>query len=140
MRAIVRFVLFGFLLGCASASDPDVRLRIEQLTPTSDFRFAGPVTLQYEITAVNDTDAPATLVRLELRTIGPAAYVLREPPMPLHLVVPAKSSASVTVSARGAALGGLSQSTEPATVRATAYFDGAHGAFTRTVNRTLDLQ
>ena len=141
MSKIVRFVLFGVFLGCATATAPDVRLRLEQLTPMSDFRFAGPVTVQYEITAINDTDAPATLVRVELRTVGPAAYELREPAMPLHLLVPAQSSESVVVTARGVAFGGRpAQRTEPATVRATAYFDGANGAFTRTVTRTLEGQ
>ena len=140
MRQIVRFVLFALFAGCATSTAPDVSVRIEQLTTFSDLRFAGPINVEYRVAVSNATDAPVTLVRLELRTVGPAAYVLREPAMPLRLAVPAKSSASAVVTARGAALGGNAQSKEPPTVRATAYFDGAAGAFTRTVNATVGPQ
>ena len=137
---MIRFVSIVLIVlsACAAASGPDLSVQLEQLTPFSDFRFAGPVNVQYRITAVNNSDAPATLVRAELRTVGPAAYVLREPALPLHLTVAAKSSASVVVTARGAALGGQAQSREPVVVRATAYFDTPAGAFTRIVNVNVE--
>ena len=127
----------ALFVGCATSSAPDVAVRLEQLTPTSDFRFAGPVSVQFRVTVDNDTESPVTLSRLELRTIGPGAYALREPAMPLHLAVPAKSSASVVVTARGASSGGNPSSVEPVNVRGTAYFDAPGGGFARVVNATF---
>ena len=129
----------ALLAACASAPDSSpVTLHIEQLTPAAEFRFAGPVTVQFRITASNPTSERVTLSRIELRTVGPGAYVLREPSIPLKMTVPPSSSAAVTIAARGEALGGHSTSVEPVTVRATAYFDGPRGPFTQLLNRTFD--
>ncbi len=89
------------------------------------------------MTATNPTDAAVTLSRIDLRTVGPGAYVLRTPAQPMNLRVAAKSSASLVITARGSAAGGHIASEEPVTVRATAYFDGPDGAFVRVVNETF---
>ena len=133
-----RLLLALLLVGCASSAGDQVSVQLQQLGATSDFRFSGPVTIQLRITVSNPTAQPVTLSRIELRTIGPGAYILQEPSIPLHLAVPAGMTASVTVAARGSSLGGNVQSVEPVTVRATAYFDAPGGAFVRITNTTFD--
>lgn len=135
-RALVTVaILFA---ACASSSGPEVWVHLEQLTSNTDFRFGGPVNIRYRVTITNETDAPVTLTRIELRTVGGGgAYVLREPSIPQHLAVGPKSSAGVDVIARGTAIGGNAAAAEPVTVRAIAYLDGPTGAFTRIVNETF---
>ena len=78
-----------------------------------------------------------TLSRIELRTIGPGAYVIRTPAQPLNLRVLPRSSSTAVVTARATVLGGNAASRELVTVRATAYFDGPDGAFVRVVNESF---
>ena len=127
------------LAGCASGAtqESEVSIHLEQLTPGANFRFAGPVNVEYRVTVSNPTGEPVTLGRIDLRTIGPAAYVLSTPSQPMNLKVPARDSASMVITALGSALGGRNTSVEPVTVRATAYFDGPKGAFVRVVNETF---
>ncbi|MEK6372562.1 MAG: hypothetical protein AABO58_07680 [Acidobacteriota bacterium] len=119
---------------CATAGAPEVSVHLEQLTTFSDLRFSGPINVEFRVTASNPTDAAVTLSRIELRTVGPGAYVLRAPAQPMNLRVPPRSSSSAVITARGTSLGGNATSREPVTVRATAYFDGPDGAFVRVMN------
>jgi hypothetical protein len=125
-------------VACATGSDPDVGIHLEQITTFSSLRFAGPVNVEYRVTISNKTDAPVTLTRVDLNTVGQGAYVLREPPLPLRLTVPPKSSVSAAVTARGSALGGRATGEEPVTVRMVAYFDGPGGALTRVTNTSFE--
>ena len=137
MRRLAPVVLLLALAACATSGAPEVTVGLEQLTSFSDLRFAGPINVEYRVTATNPTDAPVTLTRIDIKTVGPGAYVLRTPTQPVNLTVPAKSSASVTITARGSAAGGNANSAEPVTVRATAYFDTPAGPLTRVVNQNF---
>ncbi len=134
----MRGLAFLLLLGCATTSaGPDIAVHLEQLTPSDNFRFAGPVNVEYRVTASNPTAAPVTLTRIDLHTAGPGAYVLRTPTQPLNLHVPANSSASAVINAPATALGGRANSVEPVTVRVTAYFEGPGGLLVRLGNETF---
>jgi hypothetical protein len=132
-------LLLALLAACATTpSGPEVRIELEQITSSAEFRFAGPVNVQYRLTAFNPTADPVNFARIELRTVGPGAYVLREPSIPINVKVPPGSTAALTVTARGAASGGQTASIEPVTVRAVAYFDGPKGPFTHLLNVSFD--
>jgi non-ribosomal peptide synthetase component F len=134
-----RIALFAVLLAaCASTpqdSGPPVTVQLAQTSGSPNvFYFAGPVNIQYQVTVNNPTDQAVTLRRLDLRTEGAGAYVLRTSGSPMNVKVAPKSNAQFTVSAWGRALGGYIASTEPVTLFATAYFDAPAGPFVKLIH------
>lgn len=135
----IRIALFAFLsVACASSqqsSGPPVTVQLTQVGGSSNiFYFPGPVNVQYQVTVNNPTDQEVTLRRLDLRTEGSGAYVLRTGGTPMNVKIAPKSSATFTVSAWGQARGGYIASTEPVSLFATAYLDGPSGAFVKLVH------
>jgi hypothetical protein len=124
--AVVVFSVGLLLIGCASStqsSGPDVRLHLEQVGGPADvFYYAGPINIQYRLSITNPANEPLTLTRLDLQTFGPGAYSLRTEATPMNLKVPPNSTASYLVSVWGRARGGYLASTEPVTLRGTAFF------------------
>ena len=128
MKSAVSVVAAAVLLlaGCASSSQssgPDVAVHLQQVSgPPDVYYFAGPVNIQYRVSITNPTSDPLTLTRLDLQTFGPGAYSLRTEATPMNLKVPQNSAASYLISVWGRARGGFLNSTEPVTIRGTAYF------------------
>jgi hypothetical protein len=137
-----RITFFALLLlaaGCAStpteSSGPPVTVQIAQMNSASNvFYFPGPVNIQYQVTVTNPTDQAVTMRRLDLRTEGTGAYVLRTSGSPMNVKIAPKSTATFMISAWGRALGGYIASTEPVTLFATAYFDAPGGGFVKIVH------
>jgi hypothetical protein len=129
-----------FLAACATSqqnSGPNVTVHLEQLnTPSDVFYFSGPVNIQYRLTVTNPTDQPITLSRLELQTLGPGAYSLHTS-SPMNIKVPTRGTTSTTLSAWAYARGGYLASTEPVTLRATAYFTAPSGPFVRIAQQNI---
>jgi len=125
------------LAGCASSADedpnaPKVSLHLEQVdTGTSTFTFAGPVTLQFVLTASNKTSDPVTLTRIEIRTVSTGVYSISPITTNLNLQLAPGQSQQSMISVWGYARGGRLYSEEPVTVRGTAYLTGPKGAFVK---------
>jgi len=131
-----------FLAACASttrSSGPNVTVQLQQINnPSEVFYYRGPISVQYRVGITNPTAEPLTLQRLDLQTIGPGAYSLRANGTPMNLRVPPNSTAVYTISVWGYARGGYLASTEPVTLRGTAYFQGTtSGAFIRMFNENI---
>jgi len=144
MRArIAVAVLFVGLLGFASnsrgADAPKLDVQLRQISMPSDmFYFRGPVNLQYQLTITNPTNAPVTLRRIDLSTMGPGAYTLHTGATPITRVIPPNGTTTSTLSAWGRASGGYLRSEEPVTVRGVAYFDSpGHKSFIKQFTETF---
>ena len=131
------------LLGACASSDhqsgPNVTVQIQQVSSVNDvFYYRGPVNVPYRIAITNPTSEPMTLTRLDLQTIGPGAYSRRAAGTPMNLKVAPNSTTVYTVSVWGYARGGYMASTEPVTLRGTAYFQGStSGAFIKMFNENI---
>ena len=129
---------------CASqpaTKAPNVTVELAQLTTNSDvFYMRGPVTIQYQVAITNPTPQPLTLTRLDLQTLGPGAYSLRANGTPMNLTVAPNATSNYTISVWGYSNGGYLASTEPVTLRGTAYFKGPSGSFLRVFNENLPQQ
>ena len=123
----------------ASRSDaPPVAVEITPLNQNSDiFYFAGPVSLQFRVSVANPTNEPLTLRRLDMRTEGPGAYVLRATGTPMRVLIAPKTTTSVTISVWGRALGGYLRQNEPVTLQTTAFFDSPSGSFVKLGNHVI---
>jgi len=136
MRSRVSVVLaIVFAAACASSGNrsdsPPVTVQVTPLNERSDvYYFSGPIALQFQVAVANPTNETLTLRRLELQTFGSGAFVLRSS-SPMNVTVKPKGTTTVTISVWGRALGGFLHSNEPVSLRTTAYFDGAHGAFVK---------
>ena len=144
MKSAVSALAISFLLlaGCASSgqqSGPPVTVQIQQVNNVNDvFYYRGPVNVQYRVAINNPTSEPMTLTRLDLSTIGPGAYSLQANGTPMNLKVPPNSTAVYTISVWGYARGGFMASSEPVTLRGTAYFQGSSsGAFIKMFNENI---
>ncbi|HJT17747.1 MAG TPA: hypothetical protein VJ853_10175 [Thermoanaerobaculia bacterium] len=131
-----------FLAACASTPQqggPNVAVQLQQInSPNEVFYYRGPVNVQYRVAISNPTAEQLTLQRLDLQTIGPGAYSLRANGTPMNLKVPPNSTAVYTISVWGYARGGYLASTEPVTLRGTAYFQGpTSGAFIKMFNENI---
>jgi len=120
-----------FLTACASSNPrstgPDVKIELAQLnTANNIFYFAGPISVQYQVSVTNPTNQPITLRRLELQTTSPGAYALRASGN-LNLPVPPNATATTTINAWGRSRGGYLTSGEPVTMRVTGVFDDGSG-------------
>lgn len=142
MRSTALVVLSILFVACgttASRSDaPPVAVQITPLNQNADiFYFRGPVNLQFRVTVTNPTDEPLTLRRLDMRTEGPGAYVLRANGTPMRVTIAPKSTASVTVSVWGRSLGGYLRQNEPVTLQTSAFFDSPRGSFVKLGNNII---
>ncbi len=124
------------LAGCATVGDdpnaPNVTLHLLPLSSAPNaYRYGGPVNIGYELTATNSTNQPVTLDRIEVRTIGSGAYLIRPTSTRLNLALGPGESKAVQFSIWGTAPGGQLASGEPVTVRAAGYLKGPSGPFVR---------
>jgi hypothetical protein len=140
MKRIISLLAL-FVVACASnqqSSGPEVAIHLTQTnTPNDIFYFAGPVAIQYQVAITNPTNQPLTLQRLDLQTLGPGAYSLRTAPTPMNVTVPPNGTSVFNISVWGRAHGGYLRSTEPVTIRGTAYFKGPTGSFVRIFSENL---
>jgi hypothetical protein len=142
MKSLASVIALLFVLGCSSSATdsngPNVVIHATPLDTSSNlFYFPGPVGLRYQITVENPLDQPVTLRRLDLRTIGSGAYFLRTGETSMNVTIPPKSAKQFSVSTWGRSRGGFLGSTEPVTLRGTAYFDSPGGAFVRLFNENI---
>ena len=143
MKQATLFALAICLAACASSQPasskgPDVTVELAQLTNASDvFYMRGPVSIQYQVAISNPTAQSLTLTRLDLQTLGPGAYSLRANGTPMNLSVAPNSTSNYTISVWGYSNGGYVASTEPVTLRGTAYFKGPSGSFMRIFNENI---
>ena len=97
-HAFALFALFTFVLaGCASQQDsgPAVTVHLAPLDTASDlFYFPGPIGLRYAVAVSNPTNAPITLRRLEINTVGTGAYYLRSGSTPMNVKIGANGNAT----------------------------------------------
>ena len=134
---VVLLVATSCSSGGAADHSPAVAIHVDQVSAPDVLHFAGPVSMQYEVMVTNSSDQPLTLQRIELRTVGPGAYTLRNESTPVHLAIPPGGEVSKTISAWGYARGGNLSAAEPVTLRAIAYFDAPGGSFIRMVSATI---
>ena len=129
------------LVGCASSNQsngPNVTVRLAQVAQSNDvFYFRGPVSIQYQVAITNPTNQELKLTRLDLQTLGPGAYSLRANGTPMNLRVPPNSTSTYLISVWGYSSGGYLRSTEPVTIRGTAYFQGPNGSFLKLFNQNI---
>lgn len=144
MKSAVSALLLGLLVvSCASSSNqsngPNVTVQLAQLAGGGDvFYFRGPINIQYQVAISNPTDEQLTLTRLDLNTFGSGAYSLRANGTPMNLNVPPRATTTYTISVWGYSRGGYLASTEPVTIRGTAYFKGSKsGSFVRLFNQNI---
>ena len=143
MRSVVSaLAVFLFLFACASSnqssSGPGVTVQLAQVAQSSDvFYFRGPVSIQYQVSINNPTNEELTLTRLDLQTIGPGAYSLRANGTPMNLKVAPGSTSTYLISVWGYSSGGYLRSSEPVSIRGTAYFQGATGSFLKQFNENI---
>jgi hypothetical protein len=144
MRSVVSALgVFLFLFACASSNQssngPNVSIQLGQVAQANDvFYFRGPVNIQYQVSINNPTNEELTLTRLDLQTIGPGAYSLRANGTPMNLKVPPNSTAQYLISVWGYSSGGYLRSSEPVTIRGTAYLKGSKsGSFLKLFNQNI---
>src|SRR5467141_3907940 len=136
-RAYAFLAAVLLLAGCASSADedpnaPKITMHLEQVeTGVNTFTFAGPVTVQFVLTATNTTKDPVTLTRLEIRTVSSGAYSISPISTNLNVQLAPGQSQQSMISVWGYARGGRLYSEEPVTIRGTAYLTGPTGAFVR---------
>ena len=144
MKQATLLALALCLAACASSkssSGPNVSVELAQLTDASDvFYMRGPVSIQYQLAISNPTSQPLTLTRLDLQTLGPGAYSLRANGTPMNLTVAPNATSNYTISVWGYSNGGYLRSSEPVTLRGTAYFKGTSGSFMRIFNENIPQQ
>ena len=119
-----------FAASCASSQQstgPQVEIALTQLNnPANVFYYPGPVAVQYELSVTNPLNEPITLKRLDLSTSGQGAYALNTSGT-LNLKIPAKSTATQTISAWGRSFGGYLTGGEPVNMRLTGIFADSAG-------------
>ena len=142
MKSAVSALAVALLLtACASSnnsSGPNVSVQLGQVSSTNDvFYFRGPINVQYQVAITNPTNQALTLTRLDLQTIGSGAYSLRANGTPMNLKVSPNATTTYLISVWGYSRGGYLASSEPVTIRGTAYFQGPNGSFVRLFNQNI---
>lgn len=141
MKSVFSLAIGFLLAACASSQSsnaPNVTVQLAQLASSTDvFYLRGPVSIQYQLAITNPTSQPLTLTRLDLQSVGPGAYSLRANGTPMNLKVAPNSTSSYTISAWGYSNGGYVASSEPVTMRGTAYFKSPSGSFIRVFNENI---
>jgi hypothetical protein len=122
------------LAGCASSpqNDPNITFHLQQYESEANaYTFNGALNLAFAISVTNTTNQPVKVSRLEIRTIGSGAYTIRPTSIPINMDLGPGEAKSMPLSVWGYARGGHMASTEPITIRGTAYLTGPTGAFLR---------
>jgi len=137
--AAITLVLLSACASSSQSSGPNVTLHLTAVnSPPDIFYFAGPISLQYQLSVTNPTSEPLTLTRLELRTMGPGAYSIRTQASPMNLKISPNATVTYTISVWGYARGGYLAAEEPVTLQGTAFFRGtSSGSFVRIFNETI---
>jgi hypothetical protein len=139
-RALVLAAL-TVVLGLGSlqaASGPPVVVRLAPLdTNSNSFYFRGPVGLRYALAISNPADETVTLRRLDLRSEGGGAYIVRANSTPMKLQVAPRSNATIAINAWGRSRGGEFRSDEPVVIVGRAYFDSPRGPFVKLFQETV---
>ena len=142
MKSAVSALVAGlFLVACASSNQtkgPNVTVQLQPLGTVSNiFYYRGPINVQYRVAVTNPTNQPLTLTRLDLQTIGSGAYALRANGTPMNVKIAPNGTTEFTISVWGYARGGYLASSEPVTLRGTAYFQGPSGSFLKLFNENI---
>jgi hypothetical protein len=130
-------VLLLLLAGCATDTQddpnaPKITLHLQEYESAPNaYTFNGAVNVKFALSVANMTNDAVNLNRIEIRTIGSGAYTIRPTSTPLNLDLGPGQARTVAIPLWGYSRGGQSASTEPVTVRGTAYFSGPKGAFIR---------
>jgi hypothetical protein len=115
-----------------AATAPAVGVHLVQTTtPADTVFFRGPVTVEYQLTITNPTNAPITLTRLNLQSMGSGAYTLRTGDAPVKTIIPANGSTTLKLSAWARARGGFMRSTQPVDIHGVLWFQGPTGNFVK---------
>jgi hypothetical protein len=129
---ITLIVLIMSAIPAMAAKAPAVGVHLVQATsPTDTVYFRGPVTVQYQLTITNPTNAPITLTRMNLQSMGPGAYTLRTGNANVKTVIPANGSTTLQLSAWARARGGFLRSSEPVNIHGILWFRGPTGNFVK---------
>jgi hypothetical protein len=134
------------LAGCASGANddtnaPNVILHVAQFESSPDvYLYGGSVNVRFALSAANRTKDPVTLNRIEIRTVGSGAYMIRPTSTMVNIKLAPGQEATVPISLWGFARGGYASSREPVTLRATAYMTGPTGAFVRLFTEYIPQQ
>jgi hypothetical protein len=125
------------LAGCASGTPEDENAPniILHLTPdeayTAAYNYSGSVNIRFVLSAANTTKDAVKLSRIEIRTIGTGAFMIRPVTTQINIDLAPGERKEVALAVWGLARGGTLASTEPVTLRGTAYLTGPNGAFLR---------
>jgi hypothetical protein len=132
--------------GCASsaqndANTPNITFHLEQYeSATNAYTFNGALNLAFALSVTNTTNQLVKINRLEIRTIGSGAFTIRPTSIPINMDLGPGEAKTMPISAWGYALGGHMASTEPVTIRGTAYLTGPSGAFLRLFSEYITPQ
>lgn len=135
MRQTVLILLL--LAGCASSAQddpnaPNITFHLQQYESEANaYTFNGALNLAFALSVTNTTNQPVKINRLEIRTIGSGAYTIRPTSIPINMDLGPGEAKTMPLSVWGYARGGHMASTEPITIRGTAYLTGPSGAFLR---------
>jgi hypothetical protein len=137
---------FTVLLFACSSSQPaaapgtETELRLIAVGPSSEvLNMRGPVSLQYELEVTNPTNDPLLLRRLDLQTIGTGAYSIRSGAQNVNQRIAPAGTTTVRISVWGQARGGSIGSTEPVTIRGTAWFEAPDRKFQKVFIQNLSI-
>jgi len=135
------FLLALLIIACASGGKDDspVTVRIANVNVIGDLRFAGPISTRFRVEVTNPSSEPVTLRKVEIHTAGPVAFSIRVT-TPFTRVVGAGETIEVELNGTGTSAGGRLADQEPVTLRGTADFDSAHGAFVKLFGDTVALR
>lgn len=126
---------------CASSNQGDIPVEVhaEPIGLASDILFfPGPLSIQFLVTATNETNEAVTLRSIQLRTAGPGAFVLNSGSLSINKTIPPGSTGEFRVFANGRSLGGDIQSREPVSLRGNAIFSSkSHKSFVRVFTELL---
>lgn len=134
------------LAGCASGAQDDENAPniILHLTPdeayTAAYTYSGSVNIRYVLSVANTTKDAVKFSRIEIRTIGTGAYMIRPTTTQINIDLAPGERKAVALAVWGYARGGTLASTEPVTLRGTAYLTGPKGAFLRLITEYITPQ
>jgi hypothetical protein len=143
MKRIASVVALVALIGCASSHGPDTRIkpeiRIEQVVGPADLGYpGGSIDVQYEIQITNHSQEPMTLRRVDVRSVGGGAYLLRPYTYHFNEKVTPGNFVAVRFWAHAYQAGAFGRgSTEPVTLRAILHFDSDSGPFQQILLKEL---
>lgn len=140
MRRAASIVLL-FIAGCASSrssgNDPEIRLVQTSEVAEVARNVPGSIPVAFRLTIRNTQQAPLTLKRLELQSIGEGAYSLNPLTRSYDQVIQPGAEQSFDVWGSAYVSPTILGANGPVTIRAIAQFDAASGSFQTVVMRQL---